>query len=43
MYAGYSYKLNDSTSESDEVHALELPLLITLSTAQSQLKFLWRG
>ena len=35
MYADYSCKLNDSTSESDKVHTLELPLLIfiTLSTA----------
>ena len=34
MYADYSCELNDSTSESDEVHTLELPLLIfiTLST-----------
>ena len=34
MYTDYSYELNDSMSESDEVHTLELPLLIfiTLST-----------
>ena len=31
MYAGYSCKLNDSVSESDEVHTLELPLLIFIT------------
>ena len=42
MYAGYSCKLNDSASESDEVHTLELPLLIfiALSTAWCNLS-LW--
>ena len=53
MYTNYSCELNDSKSESDEVHTLELLLLmfITLSTmwclwkgaVQSQLKFLLRG
>ena len=34
QYIVYSYELNDSKSESNEVHTLELPLLmfITLST-----------
>ena len=34
LYIVYSCELNDSKSESDEVHTLELPLLmfITLST-----------
>ena len=34
MYTDYSCELSDSTSESDEVHTLELALLmfITLST-----------
>ena len=45
MYACYSCELNDSASESDEVHTLELPLLIfiTLSTTVMQFKCLWNG
>ena len=45
MYTDYSCELNDSTSESDEVHTLELPLLIfiTLSTnSLVQFKCLWK-
>ena len=45
MYTDYSCELNDSMSESDEVHTLELPLLIfiTLSTAWCNLNVFGRG
>ena len=45
MYTDYSCELNDSTSESDEVHTLELPLLIfiTLSTAWCNLNVFGTG
>ena len=45
MYTDYSCELNDSTSESDEVHTLELLLLIfiTLSTAWCNLNVFRTG
>ena len=45
IYTDYSCELNDSTSELDEVHTLELPLLIfiTLSTAWCNLNVLGTG
>ena len=45
MYACYSCELNDSASESDEVHTLELPLLIfiTLSTTLCNLNVFGMG
>ena len=45
MYTDYSCELNDSTSESDEVHTLQLPLLIfiTLSTAWCNLNVFGTG
>ena len=45
MYTDYSCELNDSKSESDEVHTLELLLLmfITLSTMWCNLNVFGRG
>ena len=45
MYTDYSYELNNSRSESDEVHKLELPLLIfiTLSTTWCNFNVFGRG
>ena len=45
QYIVYSCELNDSKSESDEVHTLELPLLmlITLSTMWCNLNVFGMG